>query len=222
MTNNGILGNAGLGAGSISTGTLPDARLSSNVALNANLRWAMQATSTSIDWFPRGHGTMGGASAISGQLYLSFFTAPYSFTSTTLTYCTNVATSSLTLCRFALFTVSETITDSITGTTPIVTMVARTANDTTIGAATNTLYSRTFSSVGGYPTSYNIVAGTRYAAGLLVVGTTPGTWQAATISTGTVMRLPPMAAGVVFGLSDMPTSATSVSTGSFMVYGRIS
>lgn len=207
------------------TGTLDDARLSGNVTRNDNLRWAMQANTSSIDWLPRGHGSLGTAAITSGQLVLAFFTAPYNMTATTLTFCTGgTATASLTLCRFALFTVSETITDSVTVTSPVITMVARTASDTTIGNSTNTLFSRTFSTAGagGYPASYSLVAGTRYAAGIIVVGTTTGLWQAGTLSTGNLMRLPPMAAGVIGGQSDVPTAAFSVSAGSFMLYGRIS
>ena len=194
-----------------------------DVTRNENLRWAMQTTNTSIDWLPRGHGTIGNAFVTSGWLTLSFFTAPYSFTATTLTFCTGgTATAGLSLCRFGLFTVSETITDGVTLPTPVVTIVARTANDTTIGNVQNTLYSRTFAS-DGLPNSYNIVAGTRYAAGLLVVGTTPGTWQCGTVTTGVLMRLPPMVAGVVVGsLNDLPTLPTSVSNGNFVIYGRVS
>jgi hypothetical protein len=215
-------GTATTSASDLTSGTLPDARLSSNVTVNQNLRWAMQTTSTSIDWLPRGHGTIGNAAAFSGSLMLAFFTAPYSFTATTLTFITGgTATASLSLCRFALFTVNETIVDSVTGTSPIITMVARTANDTTIGNASQTIYSRAFAT-DGYPASYSIVAGTRYAAGVLVVGSTAGTWQAGTVTTGAITRLPPMAAGAVTGLSDMPTAPTTVSNGNFMIYGRIS
>jgi hypothetical protein len=210
-------------ASDISAGTLPDARLSSSVTRNENLRWAMQAPATAIDWLPRGHGTIGLTNATSGMLALAFFTAPYSITATTLTFVNAAtATASLSLCRFALFTVSETITDSVTATSPSITMVARTASDTTIGNVANTIYSRTFATAGGYPASYNIVGGTRYAVGLLIVGTTPGSWQAGTVTAGIYMRLPPMAAGAVTGLSEIPTSATSVSLGNFTLYGRIS
>lgn len=220
--NQGILGNVGLGAGSISVGTLPDERLSGNVTRNENLRWAMQANTNSIDWLPRGHGSLGNANATSGGLILAFFTAPYSFTATTLTFCTGgTATAGLSLCRFGLFTVSETITNSVTFTTPVVTLVARTANDTTIGNITNTLYSRTFAS-DGLPPSYNLVGGTRYAAGLMIVGTTPGSWQCATLTSGAVMRIPPMVAGFAGSLTDLPTSPLSVSSGTFVLYGRIS
>ena len=204
------------------TGTLDDERLSSNVTRNENLRWAMQTTTTSIDWLPRGHGVLGNAFATSGGLILNFFTAPYSFTATTLTFCTGgTATAGLSLCRFGLFTVSETITDGVTLPTPVVTLVARTGNDTTIGNVQNTIYSRTFAS-DGLPNSYNLVAGTRYAAGLLVIGTTPGTWQCGTVTTGVLMRLPPMVAGFVGLLNDLPTAPTSVSSGTFVLYGRVS
>lgn len=210
-------------ASALTEGTLPDARLSGNVTLNANLRWAMQATPTAIDWLPRGHGTIGLTGAASGSMMLAFFTAPYSITATTITFVNaGTITASLSLCRFALFTVSETITDSVTATTPSITMVARTANDTTIGNVANTIYSRTFSETGGYPASYNLVAGSRYAVGLLIVGSTPGTWQAATVTVGSFMRLPPMVAGAVTGLSEIPTSATNVPFGNFILYGRIS
>jgi hypothetical protein len=205
------------------SGTVSDARLSGNVTLNDNLRWAMQTTSTSIDWLPRGHGTIGNAGTSSGGLMLAFFTAPYSFTATTLTFCTGgTATAGLSVCRFGLFTVSETITNSTTATTPVVTLVARTANDTTIGNTTNTIYSRTFDTTGAYPASYALVGGTRYAVGLMTVGTTAGTWQAGTVTTGAIMRVPPMVAGLVTGLSDIPTAPTSVPNGNFILYGRIS
>jgi len=211
-----------ISANNITFGTLSDARLSSNVTRNENLRWSMQTTNTSIDWFPRGHGTFGNAAATSTGLILAFFTAPYSFTATTLTFCTGgTATAGLSLCRFGLFTVDETITSSVTASTPVVTLVARTANDTTIGNITNTLYSRAFVS-DGLPNSYNLVGGTRYAAGLMIVGTTPGTWQCATLSTGVIMRLPPMVAGFVGPLNDLPTLPISVSNGTFVLYGRIS
>ena len=205
------------------SGTLADARLSGNVTRNENLRWAMQASSNAIDWLPRGHGVIGGAGASSGLLNLAFFTAPTNSTVTTITFVSaGTATASLTLCKFALFTVSETITDGTTLTSPTITMVAQTASDTNIGNVSNTIYSRVFSTAGGYPSSYSLIAGTRYAVGFLLVGTTAGTWQAGTVSTGAFMRLPPMAAGNVSSLTDMPTSATTVSSGSYMLYGRIS
>ena len=176
-----------------------------------------------IDWLPRGFGTFGVVGGTSGMLSLAFFTAPTAMTVTTITFVNGgVASASLTLCKFALFTVSETITNAATVTTPSVTMVAQTANDTTIGNVVHAVYSRTFSTAGGFPASYSLVAGTRYAVGFLLVGTTPGQWQTATVTAGTFMRLPPSVSGAVLSLSDMPTSATSVPFGNYIMYGRIS
>ena len=213
----------GINASYLSEGTLDDARLSGNVTVNSNLRWAMNASSNAIDWLPRGHGSIGTVAGTLGQLNLNFFTAPTNITVTTLTFVSgSAASSSLTLCKFALFTVSETITNGSTVTTPSITMVAQTASDTTIGNVTGTIYSRAFSTAGGYPASYNLVAGTRYAAGFLAVGGTSAQWQVVIVTTGAFMRLPPMPAGAVLSLSDMPTSATNVIYGNYMMYGRIS
>jgi len=63
----------------------------------------------------------------------------------------------------ALFTVAGD--DSLT-------KVAQTASDNTIGGATYTHYERVLSTVGGFPASYNLLAGTRYALGFLHVATT--------------------------------------------------
>ena len=179
--------------------------------------------SNAIDWLPRGHGTLGLVGGTSGMLSLAFFTAPTAMTVTTITFVSaGVVSASLTLCKFALFTVSETISNAATVTTPSITMVAQTASDTTIGNVANTIYSRAFSTAGGYPASYNLVAGTRYAVGFLLVGTTPGQWQSANVNSGTFMRLPPAASGAVLSLSDMPTSATNVLYGNYIMYGRLS
>lgn len=45
------------------------------------------------------------------------------------------------------------------------TLVAQTASDSTLWIAANTQYTRSFDTTGGYPASYTLVAGTRYAAG---------------------------------------------------------
>jgi len=138
-----------------------------------------------------------------------------------LTFVTaGTATASLTLARFGLYTVSETISSATTATSPVCTLVARTASDTTIGNTTNTIYTRAFATAGGYPSSYALVGGTRYAAAILMVGTTVGAWQASTISTGTPMRLPPMVGGVMSSQTDLVS--ITVNNGSFLPWGRIS
>jgi len=182
-----------------------------------------QSTGTykSVDWFPRGFGVIGTGAFTSGNAYFCFFTPLYDLTVSNLTFVTGgTATSGLTLARFGLYTVVETVSSATTATSPVCTLVARTASDTTIGNTTNTIYTRAFATTGGYPASYALVGGTRYAAAILMVGTTAGAWQASTISTGTPMRLPPMAAGVMSSQTDLVS--ITVNNGSFLPWGRIS
>ena len=70
--------------------------------------------------------------------------------------------SGLTLCRFGIYTRS--------GTT--FTLVARTASDTTIGNTSNTRYTRALDTNGGYPATYDFVAGSEYWLSFIAVGTT--------------------------------------------------
>ena len=100
----------------------------------------------------------------SGRLWLSYFTAIVDIPVTRLGMGTsNSVASGTTLSRLALFTVASD--DSVT-------MVARTDSDNNIGLGTYTYYERLLSTVGGFPTSYNLLAGTRYARGYLHIATT--------------------------------------------------
>lgn len=101
----------------------------------------------------------------SGQLWLSYFRAIADVTVTRLGMgSANNTAAGTTLARLALFTVGGD--DSLT-------KVAQTASDNTIGSGTYTYYERVLSTVGGFPASYNLLAGTRYALGYLHVATTP-------------------------------------------------
>ena len=84
---------------------------------------------------------------------------------------TATASAGLTLCRYGLAHIGTvpTVSDY---TESRFTFLARTANDTTMFNTTNTLYSRSFSSSGGWPTSVRLVKGERYAVGYWISGTT--------------------------------------------------
>jgi len=75
---------------------------------------------------------------------------------------TSRAAATVTLIRFGIYTRS--------GTT--FTLVARTASDTTIFAATNTKYTRALDTTGGYPATYTMTAGAEYWVSVLQVATT--------------------------------------------------
>jgi hypothetical protein len=99
-----------------------------------------------------------------GRTHLQFFVAPDTITVGTATVWVQAIGTSITLARMGLYTWDETA-----GTA---TLVARTANDTTIAGTANTLQSRAFDTTGGYPSTYTITAGSAYAFGFITVGTT--------------------------------------------------
>jgi len=101
------------------------------------------------------------------------------------------------------------------------TLVARTASDNTIFSTGNTLYTRSFSTGGGYPATYNLVAGTRYALGVIVVATTPGSvYTAFELIPSAMSALTPRMTGLVSGQSDLPTTASSFSSSIVGPWGR--
>lgn len=148
---------------------------------------------------------------VSGQLWVSYFTPVVDSTITKLMMASaGTAGAGQTLDRMALFTVAGD--DSLT-------KVAQTASDTTIGLATYTPYERSLSTVGGFPASYSLVAGTRYALGFLETATTPTKLQGMFIvDSGT----PPIASRIITGQTDIAASyaVASLSSTFTIVYLR--
>ena len=149
-----------------------------------------------------------------GTTYLTMFTPTWTATVSSISVASaNIATSGASLIRLGLYTVS--------GNTA--TLVAQTAADTTLFSTTNTLYTRTFSTVGGFPGTYQLVAGTRYALGVIVLASTPGSLQMAWSSVpGTLSTLAPRITGAVAGQSDLPASISSMSPSTISIWGRFS
>jgi phage tail sheath gpL-like len=103
------------------------------------------------------------------------------------------------------------------------TLVARTATDTTLFGTTNTLYTRTLDTTGGYPANYTLQAGTRYALGVIVLASTPGNVQMAYNSVpATLSTLSPRLTGAVAAQSDLPVTISSMSSSTISVWGRFS
>jgi hypothetical protein len=124
----------------------------------------------------------------------------------------------LSYCAMGIYTVS--------GTT--YTLVARTASDTTLfTTTTNTIYSKSFDTTGGYPASYTLVAGNRYAVAILATGT--GTMPALmSITNGStaganILALDPRITGNLSGQTALPTSiSTTLSVTSTQRWARLS
>jgi len=201
-----------IAASQVTSGTLADARLSANVPLLPGmlLKWS-QPTGT-VDVVTREDITASNVTATSGTVLLTYFTPLVSLTITQIAAISgNTAGSGLTLARMGLYTVADDQN---------VTLVARTANDTTLFAATNTTYTRSLDTTGGYPASYSLVAGTRYAVGVIVVGTTVPN-LAGKSGNAYVWGITPRISGQRLSQTDLAT-LTSVSVSGTYAFFRLS
>jgi hypothetical protein len=139
------------------------AKLSSETQLQA-----LHQTTSIVETMPRTSATIGGfgISVALGVQFFQFFTPIKTTTVSQMTMISGTTTSlSLTVARMGLYTFDGTEA----------TLVAQTANDTTLFAATNTAYTRSFDTAGGFPATYTLVAGQRYAAAIIQTGTRSGT-----------------------------------------------
>jgi hypothetical protein len=113
----------------------------------------------------------------------------------------SIPAASCTAARMGLYTFD--------GTTA--TLVARTINDTTLFNSLYTSYTRSLSTTGGYPASYTLTAGTRYAFAYIVVAATMPTIYNAPLgdnNAGVIGALSPRISGVRTGQTDLLVSTT--------------
>jgi hypothetical protein len=199
-------------ASDISAGTLSAARLPSTVALNAGVALTLNQPASVVDVFSRDVAGITTVGMTSGTLKLTLFTPLITTTISQITAVSgNTAAAGLTLARLGLYTFDETTA----------TLVARCSSDTTLFTAINTAYSRSLdSSTGGYPASYTLTAGTRYAVGVLLVGTTMPTISGRQVATG-VASLTPRMSGDSSGRTDLPTT-TTLTAALGQVFARLS
>jgi hypothetical protein len=160
-------------------------------------------------------GTLASFSNTSGVLWLTAFTAVSSFSATQITLGTGAASSGLTTARMGLYSVNAS---------NVATLVAETANDTTLFTSAGAIYTRSFSTARGLPASYSIVAGQRYAFGLIIIGTTMGSfWGGFSNSTAvtTFRGMSPAVSHGVSGQTDLTTPITITGT-SVTILARVS
>jgi len=170
----------------------------------------LQMSSTAMDVFPRLI-TTASINNISGQARVTYFTAPMNMTVSQITMISGAgASSGLTLARFGLYDAT--------------TLVARTASDTTIFNSTNTAYTRSFDTTGGFPATFDLVAGTRYGVAVIVVGT-PGTIvgiQHVATAGAVLVGLTPRISGITGSLSDFQTNTPPVGGTNLINFARLS
>lgn len=172
-----------------------------------------QYLTTGQETIPRHLVSSAAVGVTAGTLRLTYFTARKSETVTQVrvwTGSTN-AGATPTLCRIGLYSVAAN---------GDLTLVASTANDTTLFASTVTSYTRSFSA------SYDVVRGQRYAVGIIVVtGATAPTFMGVALFPGSGMEATtaPRVAGGIGSSTDLttPISAGSVGNSGNLIYAAI-
>ncbi|MCE5291592.1 MAG: hypothetical protein LLG14_20465 [Nocardiaceae bacterium] len=155
---------------------------------------------TGQETIPRIEAPQVGLTWSSGSLRLSYFTARKSETETTVIVYTGqtAAGATPTLCRVGLYSVAAN---------GDLTLVGSIANDTTLFAAASTKYTRSLSS------SVALVAGNRYALGLLVVTSAAmPSFIGGGLPFSASLDAPAVAASLS-GQTDLPSSITAASLG---------
>ena len=189
-----------------------------SVKLNADAFSSLAAnlnqSSSVIDVVPRSGNQS--ATLTSGSVYFTFFSPMWGATVNSISVASALTlTTGASLIRFGLYTFDEG--------TGGVTLVARTAASTTIFASPSTLATLTFNTTGGYPATYALVPGSRYALGVIIVAATPGTVYTAYASQPAVLStLAPRTMGVVAAQTDLPATATVSTASTVGVWGRLS
>ncbi len=185
------------------TGTLADARLSSNVLLTSQYMTYFNFNPSWLETYPASLG-ISQLTPVTGNSWISLFTPLVTKTVTQIAMHTfTTAASGVTFARMGLYSYNES--------TQVLTLLARTNNDTTLFAATNTAYTRSFSTTGGYPASYTLQAGTRYGLAFTLSATTVGTYVGKSVAPSvTIGTLIPRTNGALPGYTDLPTSGTNI------------
>jgi hypothetical protein len=167
-----------------------------------------------IDTISRSVRAFGSNGTTSGAIFLTYFTPLRTVTVSEITMRTaSPAASGLTLARMGLYSVDPN---------GDATLVARTASDTTLFAATFTTYTRSFSTADSFPATYTLAAGQRYASAFVTTGTT----MPALVSVpgnGAINALPPRAGGGITSQTDLLTTYTdsSVVTSAASFWARL-
>jgi hypothetical protein len=178
LTNAGTSSSANLSITAASTSASGVVQLSDSVSTTSSVLAATPtAVKTAYDiatagWEAHTFGTAGVIATVprfvlgsttstnTGVIYHSKIIPHRTFTVTNIAFVSTAqAAGSATLIRFGIYTRS--------GTT--FTLVARTASDTSIFAATNTKYTRALDTTGGYPATYTMTAGAEYWVSVIQV-----------------------------------------------------
>lgn len=187
----------------------------------ATLQNKLMQSNTFLETVPRVFVNVASSGATpNGRAVLTYFTPEQTLSISSLTIATTTGgtdTGGTTVRRMGIYTFSGSAH----------TLVARTASDATIGNASNTVFTRSLDTTGGYPSSYTLTAGTTYAFAVIFYNT-GGTFASPTIfvsgtGQGTLRALTPVETSFQSSQTDLPATTSSFTNGNgFMVYGRLS
>ena len=201
----------------VTTAKLADASVTyAKLSGNAfqNLAYNLNQDITIVDTASRNGNNS--ATLTSGNVYFSMFTPLWSTTINSISVASASAlTTGTSLIRFGLYTFNESTGAAV--------LVARTAATTSIFTSANTLATLSLNTTGGFPSTYTLQAGTRYALGVIIVASNPGSVFTSYNSMPAVLSsLSPKLTGVVGGQTDLPTSTTVSTATTVSVWGRFS
>lgn len=171
------------------------------------------SNATSVEMYDRRDAWSDGNNT-SGTGFFTYFTPKKNLTISKLQMVSGgTASSGLTLARMALYTAAAN---------GDLTIVARTASDTTLFGSTGTAYERSLSTTGGYPATYDLVKGTFYAVGELQVGIIAATLVQAAMLNSVIAGLAPLMAASKSGLTDLDANVASVTASNRPNWARLS
>ena len=174
-------------------------------------------SNTSVDVYPRNLGTYS-IVLTSGWVYLTLFTPLKTITVSQVTMATlnGSGAAGVTTARMGLYSYDEATQNA--------TLLARTANDTTLFTTAYTMYTRSFDTTGGYPASYTLQAGVKYGLGFSLTATTMPTIQCGptTASNSPMWSQAPRLSIFKTGAADLPTNITSNNGVATPLLGRFS
>lgn len=169
-----------------------------NRSLLSNVSLSLGMPVNAVDTIPR-FAAPSSQAAVSGELWFAFFTPLQNMTVSQVSMGTAAtAASGTTFAQVGLYTVDGAGNLSL---------VAYTAQDNNLFNATFTVFTRSFG--GGSPANYQLVAGQRYALGVLVNATTMPTLYLGGFSNSAINALGPRNTGVLAGQVSLPATVSA-------------
>lgn len=190
-------GNTYLGAASVN---------GNSITTNNIVRGMNHVPANSIETFSRTSAQTSLGTSPSATLF-TFFTALETINASSISFFVGNAGASITFFRIGLYSVSNADQSSAS-----LSLVARTASvtSTTSPYTNSTLATLAFSTTGGYPSSYTLNAGSRYAVGFLCRSATTQVGPVGlSLNQGALAALVPRINGASAGQTDLSTAYTA-------------